>query len=236
MANELQEFSRNYEYCFFHHKLKVSGRPRAFLLTGIKQGDDIAVGKIITEGLQEKAETLQATKLMQEGEPVIVSRGFINTSCIGRPTALFLDVGHDRQYRKALCLQGSDRVWCLPNGSMRFLEELRASGPDGAAEQQRLIKAVAHQLVQDKTPAFPFGFRGAIDQVITGRSHSVAISKFFAVSLCRNIAYPVVWHRTKWEGVVIKDCIYATENLLPFAGFFEKKWNIPMKEITKAKV
>ena len=230
MANELLEFARNYEYCFFKHKLKVSGRPRAFLLCSLRREDFLFAGKIISEKLLERTETIPALKFMETAQPIVVGRGYVNVEALQRPTAIFLNVGHDRQYKKSLCLQGHERADSVPNGSDSLYNELQQMAGAGN-EHEIQLKAVAHQLAVDDLPKFPSSFRASVELVESGKAHSIAISKFFAISLFRRLATPVIWHCNKREGVIIKGIVYATPRLMPYEDFFSKKWNCTMKPI-----
>ena len=234
MANEIVEFGRNYENCFFRYKLKSSGLPRAFLMCHYDMG--YYCGVSMTSQLSEKSCKFAAEEFLKTNDPLVGSTGFINCT-FDRPTALLLQVNPDRQYRKALSTEGNCSATVLRTGSLELDDFIHKKTWDSdgvrlATTEQFLLRAVAHQLAIGGTSYR--GFRSALDAIETGAAHSLAISRTFALSLDRNYANPVLWHKGTRQGVVINGDLYVTGEVMPFADFFMKRFDVKMKPLESA--
>lgn len=243
MANEQAEFARNYEACFFRVPLTSGKQHRAFMLSHIDR-DDIGAnryyGRLITRSLQEKACSYPVNEFFNKNEPIIGTSGFVNCPLGSRHSAVYLELHPDRQYRKALCADGGSSVaYYLRTGSVELDKWLYSkcidtnTGERILTTETLLMRAVAHQLALDGSPAF-LSFRAALDKVEEGTAHSVAISKHFALSLHSQYKVPVVWHKKMREGFVVNRQVYCSPRILPFRDFFVKRFGIDLLPLSKA--
>lgn len=231
MANELAEFSRNFEYCFFRAMLKVKKSPRAYMVHAVDLTSKKVMGEIVTIKMSSNSLSYDFDAFINEAEPIVPHAGYLNTEMAGRPTALFLSVMPDRQYRKALHYEeGSVLPVPIKSPALDAYSDTHGKG-----KYDLYLKHYAHQLAVDPVPRF-MPFRWAVDQVDAGVAHSVAISRFFCLSLHPTMKFPVLWHKNSVEGVVINHRIYGSDKLLPFKDFFRKKWDIPVHSYEEAPV
>ena len=231
MANEMAEFARNFELCFFRALLKVKKSPRAFLVHTVDLAHKKVVGETNTMKMSANSFSYDYEEFLAEAEPIVPHAGYLNVTLGDRPTALYLHVQPDRQYRKALHYE-EGIVVPVPNNSPTLADYCKTHGK---GKYDLFLRTYAHQLAMDPIPRYT-PFRWAVDQVSSGLAHSIAISRFFAVSLTHNLKYPVIWHKQQNHGVIINGAVYATDGLLPFTDFFMKKWNthvFPMEQAQK---
>ena len=229
MANEMAEFASNFELCFFRALLKVKKSPRAFLVHTVDLPNKKVVGEINTMKMSANSFSYDYEEFLKEAEPIVPHAGYLNTVVNERPTALYLTVQPDRQYRKALHYE-EGIVMPVPNSSPNLHADTTTHGK---GKYDLYLRHYAHQLAMDPLPRYT-PFRWAVDQVDSGAAHSVAISRFFAVSLANGFKFPIVWHKQQNHGVVINGAIYGTDGLLPFKDFFMKKWNVHVLPINEA--
>ncbi len=227
MADEVLEFAKAYEYCFFKVPIKSPNEARSFLLTRISRNPDLVQGKLITRGLSEKAQSYEFKEFMASAEPLIPTAGYVHCT-LERPTAVYLSLDPQRQYRKALYFEHNGLSY-LPNGS-KTLANFLAINRTG--EFDTLLKAYAHQLALGKPPYSTI--RSALDLVDSGEAHSCPVSRFFAVSLTKGLKVPCLWHKNTKEGVFINKQLYVTNKLMPFKEFFLKKWDMLIRPISEA--
>ena len=227
MADEMLEFAKAYEYCFFKVPIKTSEGFRSFVLTGIDRATQMVKGRLITRTLSEKPQTYEYSEFRRTADPIIPTAGYVLCN-LDRPSAVFLSIEPLRQYRKALYFDQGGIAY-VPNGSLAANAHLTALR---SGEFDTILKAYSHQLAIGKPPFLPI--RGAVDLVESGEAHSCPISRFFAVSLTRGIKVPVLWHKNSKEGVFIGKQLYVTNKILPFKEFFLKKWDMMVRPIAEA--
>ena len=232
MANEMLEFVKAYEYCFFRVKLKISKENRAFVLRGLNNADQHVAGGIVTSRFKERSVRYPYMEFREDAEPIVPIGGYINTPLDGRETALYLHVSPDRQYRKALFYDGHS-VAPPPTESKvfaAFMQKVLNEDFEGF-----YVKAYASELAINFKPRF-YSVRQALEVVENGQAHSVAISRFFALSLHKNYSVPVLWHKNRMEGIVKGQTIYVTNKVLPFKDFFRKKFDFNVESINEVQV
>lgn len=240
MANEIHEYARNYEQCFLRVKLKSSGQPRAYLLrtlgTNAATGEREFLGEIITRTLAAKSLTYGSNELLAMAEPLIAASGFVNVQ-LDRPTALYVSVDPDRQYRKAFGLDGSAEVRALPTGSPAYSAYLSAkikgfAEAGKAVDEYTLIcRAVAHQLAIEPSTFYP-GVWAALGAVEGGGAASIAFSRHFAVSLRDGYKVPFLWRKDKVVGLFEGARLKVFPEALPFNDFFVKRFGIKMEPLS----
>lgn len=241
MADELREFVKNYEGCFVGIKSLKTGEFRPYVPWSVNDDGTIR-GTLINKELKEKNVNFTWDYMSNNSRPLIPAVGYYNVQIPNfRDTAMYVNVHPTRQYRKALdshdagrSTAGSSTIQFLNNGSMDFNKSVKALTNIGS-DVSLGAKLVALQMCRSPERVWP-GFRDALQRVVSGESHAVAVSRFVALCLHQNFSYPTLFFKGTFAGVVHNSTVFADDRVVPLREFFQKRWAIDvlsLKEVSR---
>lgn len=238
MADEVREFHRNYERCYFVLAPGVKGKTAApWMCYGLDSGKNF-LGFQVDTAFKETTLTLSANTCMNKelAKPIVPSAGYYNVPKVGelRGQAIYMSLSPERQYRKALCDDHSSSLTAIPTGSVPTDKAYIEKCVPFRHSHFNVFRLAATFADDSETVrSFPT-IRTAVERVSDNREwESVAFSKYFAVSLCRGYKFPVLWHKQGKAGFFVNGQLFVTDGIFHLKDFFIKRWNVdirPLKE------
>ena len=233
MADELREFSRHYEYCYFSGKVKENDSPKPFMLAG--QVTKTSFGAFCkNDGGREEQVALRNETVFNKDLffPLIPAAGYYNL--LGgkdlRAAAVYLSLSPDRQYRKALCMEHASSLALVPTGSNRSVEE-RYAHQRGFKNFNADLYRLAEAICAGKAREYP-SLRNALAMAEEAKSaESVAFSKYFAIALVRGFKYPVLVHKQQKSGFFVHGRLFVNDAIYPLRDLFNKRWDLDFQNI-----